>query len=488
MTYNILIINLISIISIMFLYNISLYTHKVYNIYIIWPYIKKIGLLTTILLLYNIIIYNILFNSNILGYQFIDNIFNINWGIDSISLLLLSLLFILLPIALLSNWININNKFTAIYNILIILLGLLMALNFICLDIISFYILFESTLAPLFILIGIYGALNKNRASYYILIYTLFSSLYMLLSLSIILYIYNDSDYNTINNYILCYDIQCIIYIGLMIGILVKAPVWPVHSWLPIAHSESPIGGSILLAGVILKIAIYGIIRLILINTADANLLFIPIIYTICVITIIYIGIITIRQYDLKVIIAYSSIGHMAVCIMGILSNNIIGINGSIILSISHGLVSPSLFIIVGAILYDRYHNRLLFYYQGLATYMPILSIYLIIYSLCNIGIPLSGNFIGELLSFIGSYNINPILTIIGTISVLISACYQMRLSTKLIGGNKSIYMYITQDMNNRELLMLNILLIPIILIGVTPYYITNLLDINISGLLYHII
>lgn len=488
MTFNIIIINIISIISLIVLYNITLYTNIVYNKYIIWPLIKKIGLFTSIILLYNIIIYNILFNNNIIGYQFIDNIFNINWGIDSISLILLSLLFILLPITLLSNWININNKYIGIYNIIIITLCLLMALNFICMDIISFYILFESTLAPLFILIGIYGSINKNRASYYILIYTLFSSLFMLLSLSILLYIYNNSDYNTINNYILCYDMQCIIYIGIMIGIVVKTPLWPFHSWLPLAHSESPIGGSILLAGVILKIAVYAIIRLILINTSDANLLYIPIIYTICTISIIYIGIITIRQYDLKIIIAYSSIGHMAVCIMGVLSNNIIGINGSIIMSLAHGLVSPSLFIIVGAILYDRYHNRLIFYYQGLATYMPILSIYLIIYSLFNIGLPLSGNFIGELLSFIGSYNINPLLTLISTLSILISAIYQMKLSTKLIGGDKSIYLSITYDINKREMFLLNTLLIPTILIGTLPYYITNALNLNISSLLYHII
>jgi len=484
MLNNILFINIFSIIIILILYNISLYNNKSYNMSYI---IKRISYITTILLILNIDYIYYQYNSNYIEYQYIVNILGIYWGLDSISLVLLLMVHILLPICLLSNWNNINNNKIIIYCILILILGLFLILNFICLDIISFYILFESTLPPLFILIGIYGSYNSIRASYYLFIYTLFSSLFMLIGIIFIYYLTNNNYYSIIDNYIINIDIQCILYILLMIGIIVKIPLWPIHSWLPLAHSESPIGGSILLAGIILKISIYAIIRILLPVTFNAILLYLPFIYTLCIITIIYIGIITIRQYDLKVIIAYSSIGHMAICLISILSNNIIGINGSILLSLSHGFVSPALFIIVGGILYDRYHNRLLYYYQGLSTYMPILSIYLLLFSLSNIGLPLTGNFIGELLSLIGSYKSNPILIILASISILISAIYQMRMTTKLLGGYKSNYMNITIDINNRELYMLNILLIPVLIIGIKPICLTHLMDINISSLIYNI-
>jgi NADH-ubiquinone oxidoreductase chain 4 len=175
----------------------------------------------------------------------------------------------------------------------------------------------------------------------------------------------------------------------------------------------------------------------------------------ICLITIIYTSIITLRQTDLKVIIAYSSISHMAVCILGILSNNLLGISGSLVLSIAHGLVSPGLFIIVGGILYDRYHNRLIYYFQGLISFMPKLAVLLIILSFCNVGAPLSVNFIGELLSLTGGINRSPILGAIATLSVLLSASYQMKLTNRLTGGVKTPYISLTADCTYRESLLL---------------------------------
>ncbi|SKY70636.1 NADH dehydrogenase subunit M [Mycobacteroides abscessus subsp. abscessus] len=218
-----------------------------------------------------------------------------------------------------------------------------------------------------------------------------------------------------------------------------------------------------LLAGVILKLAVYAIIRLILPTLSDASTLYTPVVYMICVITIIYTSIITLRQTDLKVIVAYSSISHMAVCILGIMSNNIIGISGSLILSIAHGFVSPALFIIVGGILYDRYHNRLIYYYQGLLTYMPILAIYLIILSFCNIGTPLSVNFIGELLSLAGALNRVPVLGALALISVLLSASYMLKVTNRLTGGIKTPYISLTHDCTYRESVLLISLIIPTI-------------------------
>lgn len=357
-------------------------------------------------------------------------------------------------------------------------------MNFLCQDMTSFYIYFELALAPLFIMIGLYGASNKDKASDYILIYTLFSSLFMLLGIAIYEIILDNTDYNATSLLVLSIDLQSILFMAISIGIAVKTPLAPVHTWLPVVHSESPLAGSILLAGVILKLAVYAIIRLLLPTLSDASLLFTPFIYILCFITIIYTSIITLRQTDLKVIIAYSSISHLAICIMGIFSNSLIGMTGSLILSIAHGFVSPGLFIIVGGILYDRYHNRLLFYYQGLIHFMPYLSLYFIILSFANVGTPLSLNFLGEMLSITGAINRSPLIGILATISVLLSACYQMKLTNRLTGGIKTPYIKLTKDITNREKILMLLLIIPTIIYGVQPQMIINMLF-ELSHLLY---
>ncbi len=401
---------------------------------------------------------------------------------DGIADTLILLTLYLLPISILSNWNNINNS---LYFELVLYTGLIMIMNFMCQDMTSFYIFFEASLAPLFILIGIYGASNKDKAADYILIYTLLSSLFMLLAIALYHYLLGSTDYQTTSLVVLSIDLQCILFLAISIGIAVKTPLVPVHTWLPVVHSESPLAGSILLAGVLLKLAIYGIIRLMLPNLSDASLLFTPVIYIIAIITIIYTSIITLRQTDLKVIIAYSSISHMAVCILGIFSNTLLGLNGSLILSLAHGFVSPALFIIVGGILYDRYHNRLIYYYQGLITYMPILSFYLIFLSFCNIGAPLSFNFIGELLSLTGAISRAPILGSLAAISVLLSASYQMKLTNRLTGGVKIPFIKLTSDVTSREQVLLISLIIPTIIFGIWPSYISNMLEWDLTKLLY---
>jgi len=353
-----------------------------------------------------------------------------------------------------------------------------------CQDMTSFYVYFEASLIPLFILIGLYGAANKDKAADYILIYTLFSSLFMLLGIAIYEVLLDNTDYQATSLLVLSLDLQCILFLAISIGIAVKTPLAPLHTWLPVVHSESPLAGSILLAGVILKLAVYAIIRLILPTLSDASMLYTPFVYVLCVITIIYTSIITLRQTDLKVIIAYSSISHMAVCILGILSNTVTGITGSLILSLAHGFVSPALFIIVGGILYDRYHNRLIHYFQGLITYMPILSIYFIILSFANVGTPLSINFIGEMLSITGAINRAPILGGIAALSVLLSACYQMKLTNRLTGGIKTPYINLTADCTYRESFLMLSLLIPTIFLGIFPAWAIDLLW-DVPSLLY---
>lgn len=400
---------------------------------------------------------------------------------DGIADVLILLTAYLVPLAIISNWNNIKN---ILYFELVLNLGVILLINFMCQDMTSFYIYFEASLAPLFIMIGLYGAANRDKAADYILIYTLFSSLFMLLAIALYEILLDNTDYQATSLLVLSIDLQCILFLAISIGIAVKAPLAPVHTWLPVVHSESPLAGSILLAGVILKLAIYAIIRLIIPTLSDASVLYTPAVYMLCVITIIYTSIITLRQTDLKVIVAYSSISHMAVCVLGIFSNSITGITGSIILSLAHGFVSPALFIIVGGILYDRYHNRLVHYYHGLITYMPYLSVYFIILSFCNVGTPLSINFIGELLSLTGAIGRAPVLGSLAALSVLLSASYQMKLTNRLTGGIKTPYMKLTSDCTYRETVLMYTLIIPTIFLGFFPNWAIDFLW-DASSLVY---
>lgn len=400
---------------------------------------------------------------------------------DGIADIFILLTAYLLPLSIIANW---NNIKSLLYFELVFNLGIILLINFMCQDMLSFYIYFEASLAPLFIMIGLYGANNREKAADYILIYTLLSSLFMLLAIALYEVIIGNTDYQAVSLLVLSIDLQCILFIAISLGIMVKTPLVPLHTWLPVVHSESPLAGSMLLAGVILKLAIYAIIRLILPTLSDASVLYTPIVFIICLITIIYTSIITLRQTDLKVIVAYSSISHMAVCILGVMSNSVIGITGSLLLCIAHGFVSPALFIIVGGILYDRYHNRLIYYYQGLLTYMPILAVYLIFFSFCNIGTPLSLNFIGELLALSGAISRIPYIGAICLISVLLSASYMLKVTNRLTGGIKTPYIGLTADCTYRENMLLLSLLIPTIWYGIYPNGIINIIW-DIPKLLY---
>lgn len=446
--------------------------------------IKQLSLILSIITLYIVLYWWYIYETNTNNYQLVSNIHNILLGLDSISLYLIVLTAIIIPISLLSNWNSIKNNI-ATFNILILLLAILLLINYLCIDLLSFYIFFEATLMPLFVLIGIFGANNKEKAAYYILIFTFTSSLFMLLSIIVTTYIINNTSYLIYTQLILSLDLQILLWIGIMLGILVKTPLFPFHVWLPVVHSESPLAGSIILAGIILKLTVYLIIRWLLPFLAEASIIFNPTIYVICILTIIYTSLITLVQIDLKVIIAYSSISHMAVCIIGVFANNLLGIEGSYMLSLSHGFISPGLFIAVGGILYDRYHTRILMYYQGLLSFMPVFALYFLILSFANIGTPLSGNFIGEFLSLTGAFQRSPIFTTLCTFSILLSACYQMKLSSRLTGGIKSPYIKVTKDLNNRESILMLSTILPCLLIGIYPMFILKGLYTNISNVIY---
>ena len=282
------------------------------------------------------------------------------------------------------------------------------------------------------------------------------------------------------------YATQVFLFCGVFFSIAVKTPVYPFNIWLLKAHVESPLGGSIILAGIVLKLGLYAIFRLLLPIIPVVTLHYTWVIYTLCVITIVYASISTLRSTDLKEIVAYSSVSHAAIYLIGAFSNNIQGIEGSILLGLGHGLVSPALFIIVGGIFYDRTGTRNIFYYRGLAQMMPLCSLLFFIFTLANCGAPLTLNFAGEFLSLYGGFERLPILGMIAASSMVLSAAYSIYLFNRIaFGGSFSVYMSSMIDVTLREFSVLFILAIFVIILGVYPSFILDGLHFNVSSLIY---
>jgi len=454
--------------------------------------IKTFSLFIAILnLCVSLLIYILFDNSNV-DYQFIQEITEINGlniyiGIDGISIYFILLTTFITPIVILSNWYSISDNIKT-YMILILLLEMLLIFVFLVLNIFLFYIFFESTLIPLFLLIGIYGSYNKVRASFYLFLYTLLGSLFLLLSILYIMSLIGMTDFDVLFKTNLNYTTQLILFYGIFIAFAVKTPVIFLNNWLLKAHVESPLGGSILLAAIVLKLSLYGVFRLILPIIPKASMNYTYIVYMICVITIIYASISTLRTIDIKELIAYSSVSHAAVYLLAVFSNTIQGLEGSILLGLGHGFVSSGLFICVGGILYDRSHTRLISVYRGLAQIMPLFSILFFILCLSNAGTPLSLNFIGEFLSLYGTFERLPVLGIFASSSIVLSAAYTMYMFNRIaFGGNYSKYFIVNIiDLTYREFIILIILVVITVILGIYPIPVINGLNYCITGVLYN--
>jgi NADH-ubiquinone oxidoreductase chain 4 len=344
--------------------------------------------------------------------------------------------------------------------------------------------LIAMVLPLLFIVILIFGhGDDRFRSAFLFFLYTLAGSLPMLLSILLIYSFIGSTDFQLISNISLEY--QKILWLGFFVAFAVKTPLYPFIIWLPKAHADSPLAGSVILAATILKLATYGYLRILINILPDATNYFSPFIQTIAVITLIYSSLVTIVQQDTKRLIAYSSIGHMAIVVLGLFSNTIIGIEGAILLSIAHGLVSPALFTCVGGIIYDRTHTRLIPKIRGLVTFMPVFTILFFIFTLANCGVPLTLNFLGEQLSLIGIYERNPIVAVLGATSILLSACYSFFLYNRISYGTYSPYLVNLKDLDRREFYLLIALLIPTIALGIWPNVILDTLHLSVSNLLY---
>jgi NADH-ubiquinone oxidoreductase chain 4 len=338
----------------------------------------------------------------------------------------------------------------------------------------------------LFILIIVFGhGTDRLRSAFLFFLYTLTGSLPMLLSILTIYSYIGSTDFQIISLYEISLDYQKILWIGFFLGFAFKTPLYPFVIWLPKAHADSVLAGSIILAATILKLATYGYLRVLINFFPDATYFYLPLVLTIAVISIIYASFSTIVQQDTKRLIAYSSIAHMGVVVLGLFSNSIQGIEGAILLSIAHGFVSPGLFICVGGIILERTGTRNILYIKGLATYMPVFTIIFLIFTLANSGVPLTLNWLGEILSLIGVWNVNPLIAVLGATGIITSACYSLFLYNRLSYGSYSSYLPILKDLNRMEFYLLISLIIPTFVLGIIPNVILNNIHIAVSCLIY---
>ena len=474
---------------------LGIFTISAYNSYevsnLIIKRIKSIALITSIANLFLSLIIFTLFDFSSNQFQFVQEYHEISYfdfylGLDGLSIYFVLLTTIITPIALLSNWTSISENVKS-YVIIILLLETLLLAVFLVLDILLFYIFFESILPPLFILIGLFGSSNKVRASFYLFLYTLLGSLFLLLSILTMSSIMGTTDFDALYKTNFNYSTQLFLFYGIFIAFAVKTPTIFLNTWLLKAHVESPLGGSIILAAIVLKLSLYGIFRLILPLLPKASLDYTYIIYLIGVITIIYASFSTLRTIDVKELIAYSSVSHAAVYLIGVFSNTIQGIEGGIALGLAHGFVSSGLFICAGGVLYDRSATRLISFYRGMAQIMPLFSILFFILSLGNCGVPLTLNFVGEFMSLYGVFERLPLLGVFASSSIVFSAAYTIYMFNRIaFGGSFSkFFEFNISDVNKREFFILLTLVIFTVILGIYPAPILDGLHYSVSSLIF---
>lgn len=457
------------------------------------PIVRLTTLIASVINVTLSLILFILYNSTSKHFQFLlseksIDYYDLHIGLDGLSVYFLLLTTIITPIAIISNWKSIQEKVIYFLSIML-LLEIFLLLIFGVLNFLMFYVFFESILGPLFVLIGIHGSKDKQRASFYFFLYTFLGSLFMLLSILTVSYLSGCEDIDLISTYEFIYITQLSIFVGIFIAFSVKTPVIYLNGWLLKAHVESPLSGSIVLAAIVLKLSLYGIFRLILILSPKTYIAYIFAIFAIGVMTIFYASLSTLRTIDIKELIAYSSVSHAAVYFVGVFSNVIQGIIGSICLGLAHGFVSSGLFIVAGGVLYDRSGTRLISSYKGLVQAMPLLSILFFILCLGNCGAPLTINFVGEFMSLYGVFERLPLAGALASSSIVFSAAFTIYMFNRIIFGGSLFYknweFNYPADLDRREYSILLILVIFTVFLGIYPSIIIDGLNYVAEGLLY---
>jgi len=389
-------------------------------------------------------------------------------GVDGISMLFVILTTFLSLLCILSSQLVIRSNFKE-YMIAFLIMETLMTGAFSALDLLLFYIFFEGGLIPMFLIIGIWGGPRRVYASFKFFLYTLVGSVLMLLAIMAMYWDAGTTDIPTLLDHNFPASMQTWLWFAFFASFAVKMPMWPVHTWLPDAHVEAPTAGSVILAGILLKLGGYGFLRfsLPMFPLASADLA--PFIFTLSVVAVIYTSLVALMQDDMKKLIAYSSVAHMGFVTMGIFAANVQGVQGGLFLMLSHGLVSGALFLCVGVV-YDRMHTHEISVFGGLVNRMPMYALAFMVFTMANVGLPGTSGFVGEFLTLVGAFQVNTWVALLATTGVILSAGYALWLYRRIIFGilEKENLKHLL-DLSRREMALLVPLLILVILFGVYP-------------------
>src|SRR5665213_842996 len=427
------------------------------------------------------------FNPSQVGFQFPENAtwfsgLHYRMGVDGVSILFILLTAFLLPLCVVASWKAITTRVIE-YMIAFLVLESLVIGVFCALDLMVFYLFFEFQLLPMFLIIGVWGGKNRVYAAFKFFLYTLLGSVLMLAAILAMIVIAHTSSIPALMAYKFAPGVQTWLWLAFFSSFAVKLPMWPVHTWLPDAHVEAPTAGSVILAGILLKMGGYGFIRFSLPMFPDASQYFAPFVYALSIVAIIYTSLVALMQEDMKKLVAYSSVAHMGFVTMGLFSMTTQGIAGGIFQMISHGLVSAALFLCVGVV-YDRVHTREIAAYGGLVNRMPLYAAVFLVFTLANVGLPGTSGFVGEFLSLIGTFKTNTSVAALATLGVILSACYALWLYRKMIFGNLKPALEGIRDIGWREALIFTPLVALTILFGVATKPVLDMSAASVAQLL----
>jgi NADH-quinone oxidoreductase subunit M len=436
--------------------------------------IRNVALLTTVFTFLVSLFVWIGFDNSVPGFQMVekaqwlDSGIAYHMGVDGISMLFVILTTFLMPLCILASWEAIDRRVKE-YMIAFLILETLMIGVFCALDIVLFYVFFEAGLIPMFIIIGVWGGKRRVYASFKFFLYTLLGSVLMLLAIMAMFFQAGTTDIPTLLTHDFPASMQPWLWLAFFASFAVKMPMWPVHTWLPDAHVEAPTAGSVILAGILLKMGGYGFLRFSLPMFPIASADFAPFVFALSVVAIIYTSLVALMQEDMKKLIAYSSVAHMGYVTMGIFAMNQAGVQGAIFQMLSHGLVSGALFLCVGVV-YDRLHTREIAAYGGLVNNMPKYAVVFLIFTMANVGLPGTSGFIGEFLTLIGVFQVNTWVALFATTGVILSAAYALWLYRRVVFGaltKESLKAML--DLSPREKLIIYPLVVLTIFFGVYP-------------------
>ena len=414
--------------------------------------------------------------------------FNVHYhlGLDGLSLWFVPLTAFITVIVVIAAWEVITDRVNQYMGAFLILSGLMVGV-FCALDGLLFYVFFEATLIPMYLIIGVWGGPKRVYAAFKFFLYTLAGSLLMLVALIFLYYKSGGSfDILTWHKLPLAANVQTLLFFAFFLAFAVKVPMWPVHTWLPDAHVEAPTGGSVVLAAIMLKLGCYGFVRFSLPITPDASHEWAGFMITLSLIAVVYIGFVALVQQDMKKLVAYSSIAHMGFVTLGFFIYNELGMSGGIVQMVSHGFVSGAMFLCIG-VLYDRVHSREIAAYGGVANTMPKFAAFAVLFAMANCGLPGTAGFVGEWMVILGAVKANFWLGFIAATTLVFGAAYTLWMVKRVyFGAVANPHVAKLTDINAREFLMLSLLAIPVLVMGLYPKPFTDVMHVSVTELLKH--